>query len=273
MRLVERSRGGGSVTLTEAGERLLEHSQEILIRMRAAQADLTALAEGLTSAVRVGVYQSVATQLLPRILPAYRRTWPGAKVLTTEAASDATLFEPVRDGTLDLAFAELPLEPGPFAFRRLLCDPFVLAVPRGSALARLQRPPTWHEITRLPLIGHRTTRFLPQVELQMRAQGAEPRFIHRSDINTTVQAMVGFTGAAAVLTRLMADADDPRAELIELGHLLPPRVIALIWHRDRELVHAAAGFCEIAVEVCRRSTGGARGAHQQPAVRTGEPAA
>ena len=45
-RLVERSRGGVRVELTEAGELVLQHADAILARLKAAQADVAALAAG-----------------------------------------------------------------------------------------------------------------------------------------------------------------------------------------------------------------------------------
>jgi DNA-binding transcriptional LysR family regulator len=44
-RLVERRRGRGGVTLTEAGELLLGHASEIAARLRSAKAELAELAE------------------------------------------------------------------------------------------------------------------------------------------------------------------------------------------------------------------------------------
>jgi DNA-binding transcriptional LysR family regulator len=257
LRLIERSRGASRVSLTEAGIRLLEHSEVILTRFKAAQADLVSLSQGTSSVVRVGVDQSVATKLLPRILPMFSGAWPRASLATTEAATDACLFARIEDASLDLAFVDLPLEEGPFASRPLLRDPYVLVVPRASRVARLGRPPTWREIAKLPLIGHRTARFLPRLEAQMRAQGVEPRFVYRSDINATIQAMVASTGGAAVLTRLIAEGSDERTEIIDLSTLVPPRIIALTWHSNRHLTAAVAGFRDVVIEACSRLGGGA----------------
>jgi DNA-binding transcriptional LysR family regulator len=176
---------------------------------------------------------------------------------TTEAATDAGFFERIHDASLDLAFVDLPLELGPFESCALMRDPYVLVVPHGSRLASLGRAPTWREIGRLPLIGHRNARFLPRLETHMRAQGVEPEFVYRSDINATIQAMVVSTGGAAVLTRLIADAADVRTEVIDLSSLVPPRIIALAWHSNRHLSAAVEGFREVVVEACRRLSGAA----------------
>src|SRR5437899_9293776 len=64
-RLVERSRGRRTVALTEAGRTLLGHAASIESRLRAAQADFRAYSEGRTGGLRIGIYQSVATKVLP----------------------------------------------------------------------------------------------------------------------------------------------------------------------------------------------------------------
>src|SRR3982751_457070 len=58
-RLVERSRGGGRLRLTEAGELVLQHSDAILARLKAAQADVAALADGEAAQLRIGITQSI----------------------------------------------------------------------------------------------------------------------------------------------------------------------------------------------------------------------
>src|SRR5262245_24502352 len=62
-RLVERRRGAKHVHLTEAGELVLVHAEQILAHLHAAQADLRANSvEEQAYTVKVGAAQSVATQ-------------------------------------------------------------------------------------------------------------------------------------------------------------------------------------------------------------------
>src|SRR5215831_13763748 len=51
-RLVERSRGRRTVSVTEAGALLLRHAEVIVARLRAVHADFTAFAEGEAGALR-----------------------------------------------------------------------------------------------------------------------------------------------------------------------------------------------------------------------------
>lgn len=253
--LVVRSRGAGRVELTDAGEVLLDHASAILARIKAAEADLGALADGSAGSLRLGIYQSVGARVVPRLLPRYARDWPNVRVLPQESPTDAGLFELVERGELELSFADLPLHPGPFESVELMDDPYVLVVPAASPLAQ-SGPAGLEEIAELPLIGHWTCRVLPRVEAELRAQGVEPNFVFRSDIIGTVQALVGAGVGNAIVPRLAVDFADEQVSVVDLAPDVPvqPRVIALFWHRDRYRSPASLGFVEAAREVCAQVT-------------------
>jgi DNA-binding transcriptional LysR family regulator len=253
--LVVRSRGAGAVELTDAGEVLLAHANAILARVKAAEADLDAVADGTAASLRLGIYQSVGARIVPRLLPRYARDWPNVRVLPRESPTDAGLFELVERGELELSFADLPLHAGPFESVELMDDPYVLVVPADSPLAGAAQAGL-DEIADLPLIGHWTCRVLPRVEAELRAQGVEPNFVFRSDIIGTVQALVGAGVGNAIVPRLAVDFADDQVSVVELGAGVPvqPRVIALFWHRDRYRSAAALGFVEAAREVCAQVT-------------------
>src|SRR5216110_2305958 len=82
-RLVERPGGPKPVSLTAAGRLLLTHADAIAARVAAAQADLTALAEGQAGPLRVGVYQSVGQRILPELMHRFMDGWPQVKVTLT----------------------------------------------------------------------------------------------------------------------------------------------------------------------------------------------
>ncbi len=249
-RLVERSRGPGGVRLTEAGELLLRHGSAIRARLQAARADLGALDEGSRGTLEVGITQSVGVRVLPALMRIFTRDWPEIVIAPSEAHSDLDLYGQVERGELDLAFVELPLPSGPFEAVSLLADPYVLVLRAGTPLAQRRRAPTLLEIGALPLIGNISCRGLARVGEQLRARGAEPRFVFRSDVNATVQALVGAGLGAAILPHLAVDPGDELVVTRELAGI-PPRVLALAWHRDRVRPPAAEGFVAAAVEVCR----------------------
>jgi DNA-binding transcriptional LysR family regulator len=257
-RLIERSRGTAPLALTPAGEMLLHHADEVLARVSAAKADLGRLADGDAAAVRVGVFQSLATPVIPRLLDAFGHDWPHVDVRFDEWPTDAPMFDLVADGRLDLGFGWLPLEPGPFALCELLRTPMVLLVPADSPLTRSAAPPSLAEIARLPLIGRRTCRVATHVEAHLRTVCGPLDIVFRSDLNETVQSLVSTGLGAALVPRLAVDADDEDVAVVEVGDRLPPMSLGLFWHRDRLLSVPAQEFGEIARAVCADLAAGER---------------
>jgi len=246
-KLIERPGGPKPVSLTEAGRLLLRHAEAIVARIAAAQADLTALHDGEAGTLRVGIYQSIGQRILPDVMRRYAAAWPLVEVTLTESASDEELLQLVERGELDLTFADLPLIEGPFEFVELLRDPWLLVVPKDSPLADRATPPPLREIAQLDLIGFRQCRSMTQIEAALRRP---IDFVFRSDHNGTVQGLVGAGVGAALLPSLAVDPNDEATRQIELGPNVPPRLIAVAWHRDRYRSPAANAFTELAAEVC-----------------------
>jgi molybdate transport repressor ModE-like protein len=244
-RLVERPGGPKPVSLTEAGRLLLTHADAIAARVAAAQADLEALGKGEAGTLQVGVFQSVGQRILPELMRRYLGGWPEVEVTLTESADDEELLALVERGELDLTFADLPVVDGPFEWVELLRDPYVLVVAAGSELAERERVPSLREIADLDLISHKHCRTVKRLEPMF---GRPLDYVFRSDHNQTVQALVAAGVGSALVPRLTMDPEDPTTVMFELPKL-PPRVIALAWHRDRYRTPAARAFAETAAEV------------------------
>jgi DNA-binding transcriptional LysR family regulator len=250
MRLIERPGGPRPISLTEAGRVLLRHAEAIQARLLAAKADMTALEAGDAGRLRVGTFQSVGTRILPTLLRRFSQSHPAVEVLLRESLHERELLEMVERGDLDLTFWALPVELGPYESIELLTDPYVLVVPAGSPLAALKRPPTLKEIALQPLIGFNHCASTAAMEATIASTGREPNVVFRSDNNGTVQGLVGAGVGVSVAPRLTVDEDDPSIDVVDLQGRVPPRVIALVWHRDRHLPPAAEAFVETARSVC-----------------------
>jgi DNA-binding transcriptional LysR family regulator len=249
-RLIERARGQRTVALTEAGTLLARHADAIVARLRAAQADYAAFAEGAAGGLRVGIYQSVGTRILPTLLRQFAVGWPRVEIRLTESSSDGDLLALVESGDLDLTFTVYPLPQGPFEAVELLRDPYLLLVSANSVLSRRHQPLGLEQLADVPLIGPRMCMSGEQLEARMRAYGVEPRVIFRSDDNGTVQGLVGAGVGAALLPRLAIDPAVDTTRTLTLDPGVPPRIICLAWHRDRYRSPAARAFVDAARTVC-----------------------
>jgi DNA-binding transcriptional LysR family regulator len=247
-RLIERPGGPRPVSLTQAGTLLLRHAEAILARLQAARADLAALGDGRAGTLRIGTFQSVGARILPEALRRLRDGWPDVDVSLSESNDDEGLVRMVERGELDLAFVMLPIADGPFETVELLSDAYMVLAPSDSPLATAPREALVEEIADVPLIAFRQCRGVLQIEAGLRARGFEPRVVFRSDDNGTVQRLVATGMGCAIVPALAVDPHDDSTVALELG--IPPRRIAIAWHRDRYHTHAAQAFVETAREVC-----------------------
>ena len=246
-RLIERSRGRRTVELTEAGRVLLGHAEAIESRLLAAEADFRAYAAGTSGSLRIGIYQSVANKVLPEVMRRFKERWPDVDVQLTEASFDLELVDAVERGDLDLSFAIQPIPDGPFEVRELMRDPYVLVTPAGSALARGR--PAAADLAGVRMVGYQHGRHQDLAEDFLLGQGVRPRVVFRSNDNVTVQAMVGAGLGVALAPLLAVSENDPKVQLTQLAEPVPPRVLVVIWHRDRYRPPAAAAFVEMAIAV------------------------
>lgn len=246
-RLVERSRGRRTVAVTEAGRLLLGHADAIESRMHAAEADFRAFAAGRTGALRVGIYQSVENKILPEAMRRFRAAWPNVDITLTEDSVEASLVDGVEGGALDITFSIEPIQEGPFAVRRLMRDQYVLVVPAGSSSPgqRFQLA----ELDGVPMVAYQHLRHQELAEDFLRARGVRPKIVFRSNDNGTVQAMVASGLGVALAPLLAVDENDPRIELRLPAEPVPPRVLVVVWHRDRYRPPSAQAFVDTAVAV------------------------
>jgi|SRR5581483_8763034 DNA-binding transcriptional LysR family regulator len=244
-RLVDRPGGPRAVSLTEAGTLLLRHADAIVAQLDAAEADMAALAEGTAGTLRVGILQSVGARILPAVLRRFNEEWPRVQVQVREEADEAELLRLVERGELDLTFAELPLPEGPFESQEVLRDPYVLLVSARSELAERDGVPL-RTLENLPLIGWRTT---GEPDRILRGHVSDLNVVFRTDDNGTLMSLVAEGLGAAVVPYLVVNPRNPALVALALGGRLAPRVLAIVWHRDRYRSAASHAFVELAREL------------------------
>jgi DNA-binding transcriptional LysR family regulator len=246
-RLVDRRAGAREVTLTEAGELVLLHGGAMLARAQAADTELRALAHGTVGTLRLGAFPSAGARIVPALLRRFESAWPDVAVQLIEDASEPRLLERIEAAELELAFATLPLQDGPFDAVEVLRDPYVLAVAADSPLAAAGRAPTLAQIAELSLIVCSQSH-APEAVLHAHGVGARVRY--RIDDNQTIAGLVAAGLGAALVPRLALDPARNDVVQLELPTKLPPRLIALAWHRDRGQTQPARDLVELARQIC-----------------------
>lgn len=246
-RLLERPTGRRPVVPTAAGERILRHARRLVAQLEAAEADLTALADGTAGTLRVGTFQSVSVRVLPAVVRDFRAARPGVEIGLHERGYDDEIVALLERGRLDLAFMMYP-SPGPFEQLELLRDPHVLLVPDSSPLAGLRTAPPLREIGRLPLIGYGRSTY--GMEATLRARGIEPDIVFRTDESRALQRMVGAGVGHALVPSLSVEGPIPGAAVLDASRRLPPRRLGVAWHRDLTLPDVARDFVDLVAAHC-----------------------
>lgn len=131
--LLTRNRHG--VTLTAAGDSLLDHARVVLHQVATMQGDLAAFARGLKTSIHLLANTSSLSEHLPRTLAGFLREHPNVGIDIEERES-ADIAEAIAAGRADIGLAidaALPRDIERFAF----CDDrLVLVTPPRDALAR-----------------------------------------------------------------------------------------------------------------------------------------
>jgi len=261
-RVVAREHGRRALGPTQAGRSLLGHMAAIEARLGAAKADIDAFARGAVGSLRIGAFESIQRRLLPEVMRRFGDTFPDVELEVAETLGDFDLLSSLERGTLDLAFAVLPLPDGPFRATVVLDDPWVLVTEASSdhtALSRL----TLREIAELPLVcWHSPLPIAPALD-SFRAAGIEPNIVLRSDYNEVVQGFAAAGFGVALMPRLAVNPCDCRTSIFDLDGLIPPRRLAIASHRDRATNDAIDAFVSHVAEVASE-IGAGEGAFARP---------
>jgi DNA-binding transcriptional LysR family regulator len=260
-RLVERPGGPRPVDLTDAGRLLLVHADAIVAQLDAAQADMAAFAEGAAGPLRVGIYQSVGARILPGLIRRFKQDWPRVEVSVREETDAEDLLRLLEHGELDLTFADLPLRQGPFRAEEVLRDPYVLLVPADSELAELETAPPLRRLAGMPIV---TWRHVGEHETFLRGRVPDLNIVFRSDDNGTLVGLVAEGLGVAVVPQLVVNPRNPAYVALPFGNRIPPRHLAIVWHRDRFRSAAAEAFAELAHELSGESSASAASTSRRP---------
>ena len=249
-RLFDRPGGSRPVTLTRAGDLLLGHAESIMTRLSAARIDLESLgAEDAEGVLRIGAYQSVAAAILPLILREIGAE-PGEQIFELKESNDVgELLDLLERGELDIAFTALPLPEGPLEAAPLLDDPYVLLVHEEHPYAELDRELTLEEVAGVPLITFKGSPSVAIADDVFALHGLTPRFVQRVEDSVTLHGFVVAGLGSGLVPRLTVDVEGKPLVVRRIEARLPPRVVAIAWHRDRLRTCTAGLFVDLAVEV------------------------
>ncbi len=127
-------RGGGEITVTPVGERIVEQAQRVLEQADAIHATAQGGANPLRGPLRLGVIPTIGPYLLPHLVPRMIAATPGMPLILEESFT-VVLLERLRKGEIDVAILAEPFAERGLVTRAIYDEPFVVAVPRAHPWA------------------------------------------------------------------------------------------------------------------------------------------
>jgi LysR family transcriptional regulator, low CO2-responsive transcriptional regulator len=114
-------RVGKHAVLTEAGERLLQHCEEILRKMQDAREDLSQLPDAGQVSLRIGAPMTICQHIIPGVLRNLQEEFPHSG-LRIETGDNPQLLAQLLAGRVDLAIMVEPERRPDLAFEPLFAD-------------------------------------------------------------------------------------------------------------------------------------------------------
>src|SRR5579862_9836572 len=215
--------GRGAVALTPAGDAAYRRARRVLAEIETLGADIAAIERGERPVLRIGVFQTATTELLPSALRTLRENRPDVEVVLTELQDSGQAADRVADGHLDMAFTVNPEPDERIQSIPLLEDRWVILTRRDSELAA-EPNPSFDMLDGVDVVAW-TRRWRTQLQLEhaWRLRAISPRVVYRTDDNLALQRLVAAGYGHACLDRLSAaSAVEPSLTWVQPPEVLIP---------------------------------------------------
>jgi DNA-binding transcriptional LysR family regulator len=230
------------VTLTEAGQAFLAEARQMLsLATRAGHAARRA-ARGETGHLRVGFIGSALYSSLPQLLRQFRQRYPEVELslmqLTIAKQADA-----LRNREIDLGIIRQYLSDDTLAMRRLVREPFVVALPLDHPLAKRKKIMLQSLAEEdFVVFSREDAPVVYQQMLQMcERAGYRPRIVQEARPMATVVGLVAAGLGVAIVPESMQRINIEHVVYRTLGGTRACNEYVIAWHRENRSP-ALAGF-------------------------------
>jgi LysR family hydrogen peroxide-inducible transcriptional activator len=234
-------RGPGEVTVTPAGQKIVEQAQRVLEEAARVKELAAAGRDPLAGPLRLGAIYTIGPYLLPKLIPILRRTAPAMQLHIQENFTHR-LAEMLKNGEVDVILVALPFaEPG-IEVRPVYDEPFVVAVPKGHPWEGRKRVSS-EELTREALLllgeGHcfrdQVLEFCHTVRQREREGGSRSpiaRTLEGGSLETIRQMVASGVGVTVLPATSVGPGGGDLIRILPFAKPVPSRRVALAWRRS-----------------------------------------
>lgn len=240
VRLFERSTR--HIALTTVGRGFLHKARHIIAELESALLGMRDTAERISGEVTMACVPSAVAYFLPRVVKEYHARYPRIRLRIRDEDSASVLLTVAR-GEADFGLTYIGTHEADVEFHPLIEDPFVLACPRGHALASRRRV-KWAELNDydyVTLAQGSGNRLL--IDLALANSSARPRWFCEVQHVPALVSLVE-SGAGVGVVPKLAMPRRGHATLVSVPLVEPSitRQLGLIARRGRALSAAAQLF-------------------------------
>jgi DNA-binding transcriptional LysR family regulator len=251
--LVVRDRRGARAT--PAGETLLAHAEAIFAQVEAAEADLHALLGLRGGRLRIAVFPSAGSTLMPEAIAAFRRRHPEVQLFLAEGEPE-TVVPRLRAGEVDLALlfafpgadetvAGALVHGGGLEVTPLLEDVMHVTLPAEHPLAGASEVTLWDLRDEDWVQTAQPSPCARHVVRLCRAAGFEPRVTFESDDYETIQGLVAAGVGVALIPHLALTRVHHGVSVRSLAPDRPSRSVVAATAAGAGVAPSAAAMIEI----------------------------
>ncbi len=230
-------RGPGEVTVTPAGQKVVEQAQRVLEEAARIKELAAAGRDPLAGPLRFGAIYTIGPYLLPKLIPILRRTAPAMQLHIQENFTHR-LAEMLKSGEVDVILIALPFnEPG-IETRAVYDEPFVIAVPKGHPWEGRKRVSS-EELTRESLLllgeGHCFRDQVLEFCHTVRARDRSPlaRTVEGGSLETIRQMVASGVGVTVLpSTSVGVAGGSDLIRILPFAKPVPSRRVALAWRKS-----------------------------------------
>ncbi|VBB09044.1 transcription regulator hth lysr [Lucifera butyrica] len=235
-------RGQRKIQLTEAGRLLQNRSEQFLGQIENTVKEIREYNAGARGTLSIGTVTSSGATILPRIVRAFRKTFPGVSFQLWEGETNR-IIELLHQGAIEIGLVRFSLESELYESIRLPNEPLVIALNKSYAASLGDDGDCIHlsELAGTPLLIHR--KYEAMIVEHCEKCGFTPEFVCISDDVMPILAWADADIGIAIVPRA-AIGLIPNAGLI-YKTIINPRLetsSSIIWMQNRYLSTVARNF-------------------------------